>query len=268
VKPPEVRKPDALPKASGIIKRGSKQNPPNHREIPPDDIIRPNKVTTLDADGSRLLYLPNVFSEADPTTTENKDHLQSKALFRELQNGGYWQQGFVKLFGKEIAEPRLTCYFGDHGYKYSGRQLSKAEYPAAVRKIKDAVEARLKAWFEEHQEGNSDLPLPLSRLEFNSVLLNRYRGGEDSQGWHSDNEAVYGRDPVIASVSFGCEREFCFRHCKDHKRKRSLVLEHGSLLLMFGPIQHHWQHCLPKRKKVQGERINLTFRQVVVGVGS
>jgi len=142
------------------------------------------------------------------------------------------------------------------------------EYPAAVRKIKDAVEARLKAWFEEHQEGNSDLPLPLSRLEFNSVLLNRYRGGEDSQGWHSDNEAVYGRDPVIASVSFGCEREFCFRHCKDHKRKRSLVLEHGSLLLMFGPIQHHWQHCLPKRKKVQGERINLTFRQVVVGVGS
>eukprot|EP00392_Amoebophrya_sp_AT5.2_P005996 g6006.t1 len=135
------------------------------------------------------------------------------------------------------------------------------EYPAAVRKIKDAVEARLKAWFEEHQEGNSDLPLPLSRLEFNSVLLNRYRGGEDSQGWHSDNEAVYGRDPVIASVSFGCEREFCFRHCKDHKRKRSLVLEHGSLLLMFGPIQHHWQHCLPKRKKVQGERINLTFRQ-------
>jgi alkylated DNA repair dioxygenase AlkB len=97
-------------------------------------------------------------------------------------------------------------------------------------------------------------------VKFTTVLLNLYRDGNDSNGWHSDDEKELGRDPVIASLSFGAKRKFHLRHRKDRSKKYSLDLEHGSLLLMKGETQHHWHHQLPKSKRIREPRINLTFR--------
>jgi len=95
---------------------------------------------------------------------------------------------------------------------------------------------------------------------FTTVLLNYYRDGKDSNGWHADNEKELGRNPVIASVSFGAERSFHLQHntIKEHKLK--ITLEHGSLLIMKGSTQHFWKHQIPKTAKIIGSRINLTFR--------
>ena len=98
---------------------------------------------------------------------------------------------------------------------------------------------------------------------FNSVLANNYRHGQDSMGWHSDDEPELGPEPVIASLSFGAERPFDFRHKRDHHLKHRLLLSHGSLLVMQGNTQQLWQHQLPKRSRVQAGRVNLTFRWIV-----
>ena len=99
-------------------------------------------------------------------------------------------------------------------------------------------------------------------LEFTSCLLNLYRDGQDSNGWHADNEKELGINPVIASLSFGAERMFHMKHRRDRNQKLKLKLEHGSLLVMRGSLQHHWLHQIPKTKKTVGERINLTFRNI------
>lgn len=98
-------------------------------------------------------------------------------------------------------------------------------------------------------------------INFNSVLLNRYRNGNDSVAWHADNEKELGINPVIASVSFGATRNFKLRHLQT-KETIELLLSNGSLLIMQGALQHHWQHQIPKTKKIVGERINLTFRVI------
>ena len=97
---------------------------------------------------------------------------------------------------------------------------------------------------------------------FNSCLLNLYRDGKDSQGWHADNEAVYGTMPTIASVTLGAPRDFILRRTVDNSTKLAVTLGEGDLLIMRGPLQQHWQHSVPKRAHVQGERINLTFRRI------
>ena len=100
----------------------------------------------------------------------------------------------------------------------------------------------------------------ISEIKFTTVLLNLYRDGNDSNGWHSDDEKELGQDPVIASVSLGAKRRFQLRHKKDKSLRTTIELEHGSLLLMKGPTQHNWQHQLPKSKRIMEPRINLTFR--------
>jgi alkylated DNA repair dioxygenase AlkB len=100
-------------------------------------------------------------------------------------------------------------------------------------------------------------------VKFTSCLLNYYRDGKDSNGWHSDDEKELGKNPVIASVSLGAPRMFHFRNKKDKTLKHKLPLEHGSLLLMQGTTQHYWQHQLPKTAKNVGGRINLTFRVII-----
>ncbi len=106
----------------------------------------------------------------------------------------------------------------------------------------------------------------MTGLDFNSVLLNFYRNGLDSMGWHRDNEKELGDNPVIASVSFGAPRVFLLRRYRSKSDQNQVVLGHGSLLMMSGPLQYHWEHCLPKVTKRQalavGPRVNLTFRQV------
>ena len=98
--------------------------------------------------------------------------------------------------------------------------------------------------------------------QFTTCLLNLYRNGQDSNGWHADNEIELGLNPIIASVSFGSERLFKLKHRHDKSLKKDLILHDGSLLLMKDETQHHWLHQIPKTKKVVGNRINLTFRVI------
>jgi alkylated DNA repair dioxygenase AlkB len=99
-------------------------------------------------------------------------------------------------------------------------------------------------------------------IEFTHVLCNYYRDGQDSMGWHRDNEAVLGKNPIIASITFGATRMFQIRHYETKKHKIDIPLTHGSLLIMSGESQHHWEHQIPKTKKVVGARVNLTFRKL------
>ncbi len=169
-------------------------------------------------------------------------------LFRALKDELVWQQHWVKIFGKEHAAPRLSAWHGDPGasYAYSGKRYQPHDWTPALREIQ------------------ADLENALGQ-RFNSLLGNRYRHGQDSMGWHSDNEAELGENPMIASLSFGVPRRFVLRHRSDPDQEDvKLVLAHGSLLVMAGACQKAWKHQLPKSKKVSGERINLTFRQVKI----
>jgi alkylated DNA repair dioxygenase AlkB len=171
---------------------------------------------------------------------------ESDAFLAALLNDTQWGQGQIKLYGRLYAEPRLTAWHGDEGkrYSYSGITRSPLPWTPMLRAIKARVDAA-------------------ANVEFNSVLLNLYRDGRDSNGWHQDNEPELGRNPVIASVSFGATRRFQMRHkFRKDLPKVEITLEHGSLLLMTGTTQHFWQHQIPKTAKPVGPRINLTFRVI------
>ena len=152
-----------------------------------------------------------------------------------------------KLFGRQINEPRLSCWIGDPKttYSYSGIEHHPAPWTRTVRDLKHAAENVLPG------------------VTFNSVLANLYRSGADSMGWHSDDEPELGPRPVIASFSFGATRDMRFRHRRDKKRSYSLSLVSGSLLVMSGNCQRQFQHSIPKRTGVAHGRINLTFRHIV-----
>lgn len=162
-------------------------------------------------------------------------------LFAEIA----WEQHELQLFGRRVRAPRLSAWYGDcnAGYAYSGLQLSPRDWIAPLRAIKSTVEE-------------------LSNSAFNSVLVNCYRQGSDSMGWHSDDEPELGSDPVIASVSFGAERVFRLRHKRERGLTHGLTLPDASVLLMTGGTQRCWQHSLPKTRRDCGQRINLTFRAV------
>ena len=163
--------------------------------------------------------------------------------FSRLQEEINWRQDDVKVFGRVYAQPRLTALYADNGqtYSYSQLTLKSAPFGPVLAEIKNSVEQATK-------------------LRFNSCLCNLYRDGQDSNGWHSDDEKELGSNPPIASVSFGADRIFHLRYKKDKSVRHRILLEHGSLLLMQGSTQHHWHHQLPKTAKTTGERINLTFR--------
>ncbi len=140
-------------------------------------------------------------------------------------------------------QPRLTALQGNPKmhYGYSGIRMNPDPFSDTLLAIKKRIE-------------------PSAGVKFTHVLLNRYRDGKDSMGWHRDNEKELGVNPVIASVSFGAFRDFHFRLYETKANKITLNLGHGSLLIMKGKTQHHWEHQLPKRANIVGERINLTFR--------
>ncbi|HBR55805.1 MAG TPA: alpha-ketoglutarate-dependent dioxygenase AlkB [Flavobacteriaceae bacterium] len=179
-----------------------------------------------------ITYYPNFISAEKATT-----------LFRRLEKETPWQHDSIKIFGKTYMQPRLTALFGDAGtsYSYSNITMHATPYTPLVLDIKNSVEA-------------------VCNAKFNIVLLNLYRDGQDSNGWHSDDEKELGQNPLIASVSLGAKRKFQLRHKKDKKMRQNIELEHGSLLLMKGSTQHFWQHQIPKTKKIVAPRINLTFR--------
>jgi alkylated DNA repair dioxygenase AlkB len=156
-----------------------------------------------------------------------------------------WEQK-PGLFGH--LQPRLIATHGDPGvsYRYSGRDYPAMPWTATLLEIKQAIE--------------QTRPGDLGDVTWNYCLLNRYRDGRDSMGWHADDEPEIG--PVIASVSLGATRSFQIRHTTTRETQR-FDLTHGSLLIMAGTMQQFWMHQIPKTKKPVGERINLTFRMIM-----
>ena len=164
-------------------------------------------------------------------------------LFATLMETIEWRQESIQLYGKMLPSPRLTAWYGDNGkrYSYSGITLQASPWTAELEEIKNQLYEEL-------------------GLVFNSVLLNLYRNGQDSVGWHSDAEQTLGDNPTIASISLGATRRFLMQHKKHKTEKVALDLPAGSLLLTQGVTQHYWRHCVPKTKRTVGPRINLTFR--------
>ncbi|MCG3863379.1 MULTISPECIES: alpha-ketoglutarate-dependent dioxygenase AlkB [unclassified Photobacterium] len=167
---------------------------------------------------------------------------QSEQYFKQLKNELNWQQEHITLFGKSVLQPRLQTWLGDAVYTYSGLTMHPQPWTSAVLDLKAQCEQQ-------------------AQTSFNSVLGNLYRDGEDYMGWHQDNERELGHQPVIASLSFGATRQFVFKH-KITKEKIAFQLTPGSLLIMAGETQQYWQHALPKTKRVNEARINLTFRYI------
>lgn len=156
-----------------------------------------------------------------------------------------WKNDEVILFGKHIVTKRKTAWYGDSDYLYTYSNITKQALPW-TKELSD-----LKQMVEE-----------FAGVKFNSCLLNLYHNGNEGMGWHSDDEKSLGKDNTIASLSFGAERKFLFKH-KQTKQIISLVLEHGSLLIMKDATQRNWLHSLPKSKDIVQPRINLTFRTIV-----
>ncbi|MEG4105946.1 alpha-ketoglutarate-dependent dioxygenase AlkB [Microcoleus sp. S13_C5] len=170
---------------------------------------------------------------------------ESNQIFAELYGTINWKQEVTLLFGKQVAIPRLSAWYGDAGksYTYSKIKMEPNLWTPTLITIKSKIEA-------------------IAGTLFNSVLLNLYRDGKDSVAWHSDDESELGENPAIASVSFGTTRRFMLRHKYQKEIKLEIKLTPGSLLLMKGVTQHFWQHQIPKAAKVTEPRINLTFRKV------
>lgn len=190
--------------------------------------------TTIDLQDGELVYDTNFLSSAEADN-----------LLHTLTEEVNWRQDRIHLFGKEHPIPRLQSFQGDPGisYLYSNLKLDAESWHPALKQLKN------------------DLVEPCGTM-FNAVLLNLYRNGQDSMGWHSDDELELGQNPIIASISLGEERRFLLRRKDDHSIKREIVLEHGSLLVMRGTLQHFWQHSVPRTQKPREPRINLTFRYV------
>ena len=186
----------------------------------------------LDLPDADIIYYPQFF-----------DKQAADIIFASLAQEIPWQQDEIRVYGKIHPQPRLTALFGNEGKSYSYSNITMQPHPWSLllQKLKTAIEK-------------------VTDTNFTTVLLNQYRDGKDSNGWHSDNENELGINPVIASLSFGAERMFQLKHNLDKDLKKSIVLEHGSLLLMKGTTQHFWKHQIPKTTKPIGSRINLTFR--------
>lgn len=188
----------------------------------------------LNLPDAEVIYYPHFFNKEEADT-----------IYAELTNEIPWQQDEITVYGKKYPQPRLTALFGNEGkpYSYSNIKMQPHPWNLLLQKIKSKVES-------------------VSDTNFTTVLLNQYRDGKDSNGWHADNEKELGTNPVIASVSFGAERTFQLKHNSIKDQKKSIVLEHGSLLMMKGTTQHCWKHQIPKTAKPIGPRINLTFRVI------
>ncbi len=162
--------------------------------------------------------------------------------FDLLFNNLKWQNDVTVIMGKRIITKRMVAWYGDRPfiYAYSGSEKIALSWTAELSALKD-------------------MAVTITNERYNSCLLNLYHDGSDSLGWHSDNESSLVKNAAIASISFGAERKFVFKHRKT-KQNVELLLENGSLLLMRGTTQSHWLHSLPKALQVKGPRISLTFR--------
>lgn len=189
-----------------------------------------------------LYYLPGLISEPDACDLQQR-----------LRQDLVWQQPELTLYGRRHPIPRQQVWMGDHAYRYSGTDFTPCPWHPTVAALRD----RLNGLVERFSAVTTDArPMP-----FNSVLINRYRNGEDRMGWHCDNEAELGESPVIASISLGATRPMRFRWKDRSAVAFNVWLESGSLLWMGPGCQEQLEHALLPRK-IPGERINLTFRRL------
>jgi alkylated DNA repair dioxygenase AlkB len=193
-----------------------------------EPLMQPQEL--LSYDGSAL-YRSGFFNSAE-----------CEQMFRSINDETPWEARNIVLFGKEVPQPRLACWYGDLAYSYSGITLDPRPMTPTLLEIKQRCEQAASA-------------------RFNSVLVNLYRDGQDSMGLHADDEPELGVEPIIASVSFGGERNFRLRH-RQSKDLQQISLASGSLLVMSGLSQENWMHDIPKTKKFVEPRINLTFRYI------
>jgi alkylated DNA repair dioxygenase AlkB len=165
---------------------------------------------------------------------------EAGTLFERLRDAVPWEQSGHP--GRRF--PRLTAWYADPGlaYSYSGVTHHAVPWAPELRDVKASAEAA-------------------AGTTWNSLLLNLYRDGRDSIGFHADDEPELGTNPVIGSISLGAERRFVLKHPASGEN-REFALPHGSLLVMGGASQHHWRHGVPKTRKPVGPRINLTFRYI------
>ena len=175
---------------------------------------------------------------------------EANSLFDDLLRNAAWHQPEISIYGRKVKSPRLSAWYGDPGavYRYSGTVNQPLPWLRSLRPLKRSLEAYIGS-------------------EFNSVLLNLYRDGNDAMGWHADDEPELGPLPTIASVSLGGVRRFLMKH----RRRRGcssikLDLCHGSLLIMSGATQKNWKHSISRTRVPVAPRINLTFRRIVDSV--
>jgi alkylated DNA repair dioxygenase AlkB len=173
------------------------------------------------------------------------DARKADRYFEELINNVSWQSDEVVIYGRRHILKRQTAWYGDKDfeYKYSGTKRTALQWTATLTELKSLAEK-------------------ISGETYNSCLLNLYHDGADGMSWHADDEKMLKKEGAIASMSFGAERKFSFKH-RQSKETRSVLLAHGSLMVMRGEIQRHWLHALPKSLKVKTPRINLTFRTII-----
>ena len=202
-----------------------------------DLFASPDVLTAIPVADGELAMLPQL-----PLAASNAD------VMAQLIAETPWRAEIVTVYGKQHPQPRLSAAYGDASYTYSGLTIHPLPWTPLLLAIKAAVESA-------------------TAYKFNSVLLNYYRDERDSMGLHSDDEPALGRNPVVASVSFGATRTFILRH-RASKQTLRLALTDGCLLLMAGALQHHWQHGINKLTKPAGPRVNLTFRSINLHSGN
>ena len=198
-----------------------------------NSLVQPQSIP-LELPDSDIIYYPEFLTMQESTI-----------LFETLLTETPWKQDEITVYGKRHLQPRLTALYGEaeKNYSYSNIKMNPIYWTPLLQKLKSQVEN-------------------VCDVKFNVVLLNYYRNNNDGNGWHADNEKELGKNPTIASLSFGSNRIFQLKHNQNKLLKRSLILEQGSLLIMKGFTQEFWKHQIPKSSRLIGPRINLTFRSI------
>ena len=195
----------------------------------------PNEKIILDLPGAVFEYYPNFL-----------DTIKATEIFQSLLKETPWQQDEITVFNKIHLQPRLTALYGNEGkpYSYSNIIMQPNKWSPILTYLKTEIEE-------------------IANHSFTTTLINLYRNEKDSNGWHADNEKELGRNPIIASLSLGEERVFQLKHNTKKEFKKSILLKHGSLLVMRENSQINYKHQIPKATKPKKERINLTFRRIL-----
>ena len=201
----------------------------------------------MNGDTWRRVALP----DADVRLLQLFDAAAAQRWFERLYAEIPWEQHRIRLFGRDVPVPRLSCWTGDADavYTYSRVRYEPHAWTPALAELRDQVSV-------------------LCAQSYNSALCNLYRDGRDAMGWHSDDEPELGPAPTIASLSFGAPRRFRLRHRREPQTRLALDLEPGSLLLMSGPTQRNYRHDLPRSARVREARINVTLRRIRAADGS